>query len=133
MVSYFPQDLPKGNLEGSVRDQNTKMSLIGVNIYNSDKGIGTTTDEKGKFVFKNIPVGTYTIQFSYLGYDKVTVTDVIIRPNRTTYLNVEMNASSVELENVVVESGYFHHLENKPLGTVNFSSEEIRRAPGFCW
>ncbi|MDX1700912.1 MAG: TonB-dependent receptor, partial [Melioribacteraceae bacterium] len=25
---------------------------------------------------------------------------------------------------------YYHQLENKPLGTVNFSSEEIRRAPG---
>ncbi|MCB9250007.1 MAG: TonB-dependent receptor plug domain-containing protein [Ignavibacteriales bacterium] len=77
-----------------------------------------------------MPVGTYTVQYSYLGYDKVIKTDVIVRPKRTTYLNINLYSSSVELENVVVESGYFTEIDNKPLGTVNFSSEEVRRAPG---
>jgi outer membrane receptor protein involved in Fe transport len=129
-IPLTAQDLPKGNLEGKVTDKNTKSPLIGVNIFNHAKEIGTTTDEKGQFIFNNIPVGTYTIQFSYIGYEIVTKTDVIIKSMRTTYLNVDMLTSTVELENIVVESGYFHQLEKKPLGTANFSSEEIRRAPG---
>jgi hypothetical protein len=41
-----------------------------------------------------------------------------------------MNPSAVELEDVVVSNGYFSELENKPISTVNFSAEEIRRSPG---
>ncbi len=126
----YSQNIPKGNLEGIIVDANNKSPLPGVNIFILDKNIGTTTNNTGNYTFKNLSVGTYTIQFSYIGYEKVTKTDIIIRSKRTTYLNIEMQTSSIELENVVVESGYFAEVDNKPLGTVNFSSEEIRRAPG---
>ena len=130
LSNIFSQNVPKGNLEGTVLDINTKTSLFGVNIYITNNGSGTTTDEQGIYSFKDLAVGTYTIQFSFIGYEKVTKTDIIIKPKRTTYLNLKMLSSIIELENVVVESGYFAEIENKPLGTVNFSSEEVRRAPG---
>ncbi|MCB0731308.1 MAG: carboxypeptidase-like regulatory domain-containing protein [Ignavibacteriae bacterium] len=128
--SIFAQNTPTGNLEGLVADASNKNSLIGVNIFILNKNSGTTSNEKGNYIFNDLPVGTYTIQFSYIGYEKVTKTDVIIRSKRTTYLNIEMLPSSVELNDVVVESGYFTEINDKPLGTANFSSEEIRRAPG---
>jgi TonB dependent receptor-like, beta-barrel/CarboxypepD_reg-like domain/TonB-dependent Receptor Plug Domain len=128
--SVFPKVSSKGNLEGKVVDNSNKSPLIGVNIFIKDENIGTTTNAHGFYQFKNLAVGTYTIQFSYIGYNKITKTDIIIRPKRTTYLNVDLQTSIVELENVVVESGYFHEIDSKPLGTVNFSSEEVRRAPG---
>ena len=74
--------------------------------------------------------GTYIISFSYIGYESATKTDVIVKPERTILLNVELKSSSIQIGNVFVKSGYFTELENKPVGTVNFSSEEIRRAPG---
>ncbi|MCB0753372.1 MAG: TonB-dependent receptor, partial [Ignavibacteriae bacterium] len=126
----YSQNSPQGILEGTVVDDNNKTPLIGVNVFIKDKNIGAASDENGFYQFKNLPVGTYTVQYSYLGYDKVIKTDVIVRPKRTTYLNINLYSSSVELENVVVESGYFTEIDNKPLGTVNFSSEEVRRAPG---
>ena len=127
MNVIYSQDSPKGNLEGIVVDASNKNYLIGVNIYILNKNLGTTTNEKGNYSFKDLPVGTYTIRFSYIGYEKVTKTDIIIRSERTTYLNIEMQNSTVELNDVVVESGYFAEIDNNPLGTVNFSSEEIRR------
>ena len=130
LLNVFPQSVPEGNLQGNILDKNTKKPLLGVNIYITNNEKGTTTSEKGFYLFKDMSVGTYTIQFSYIGYEKVTKTDIIIKPKRTTYLNLEMLSSAIELENVVVESGYFSEIENKPLGTVNFSSEEVRRAPG---
>jgi len=126
----FAQNSPTGSLEGMVVDASNKNSLLGVNIFILNNNAGTTTNKNGDYLFKELPVGTYTIQFSYIGYQKVTKTDIIIRSKRTTYLNIEMQTSSVELKDVVVESGYFTEIDDKPLGTVNFSSEEIRRAPG---
>lgn len=121
---------PVGNLEGTVSDRETLSPLIGVNVIIKDTGTGAASNVDGKFKFENIDAGTYTLEFSYIGYDKVIKTDVIVRPQRTTYLNVELQNSSIEMENVVVEGGYFSEVDNKPVSTVNFSSEEIRRAPG---
>lgn len=104
--------------------------MIGVNVYIKSASAGTASDTDGNYSIENLDVGNYTVSFSYIGYEAVTKTDVIIRSDRTTFVNIEMKTSAVEMENVVVESGYFSEIENKPVGTVNFSSEEIRRAPG---
>ena len=110
LSTFLGQNLPKGNLEGIILESGTKQPLIGVNIYVLDNQMGTSTNSKGNYTIKDLPVGTYTLQFSYVGFEKVTKTDIIIRSKRTTYLNVDLNPSTLELENVVVESGYFHEL-----------------------
>lgn len=136
IINAEPQN-PKGNIKGKIIDLETQTPLPGANIIikdlageNSGLNRGTTSDEIGGYLFENLTAGTYIVSFSYLGYETSTKTDVIVKPGRTIFLNVELKASSVEMENVVVESGYFTEIENKPVSTVNFSSEEIRRAPG---
>lgn len=130
-TSIFAQnDEPKGSLEGKVLDVETKTPLIGVNIYIKNTQTGTTTDLDGNYRITNIPVGLINVVFSYIGYESVTKADVSIKPDRTLFLNVDMKSSAVELEDVVVTNGYFSELENKPVSTVNFSAEEIRRSPG---
>ena len=64
--SIFAQNTPTGNLEGLVADASNKNSLIGVNIFILNKNSGTTSNEKGNYIFNDLPVGTYTIQFSYI-------------------------------------------------------------------
>ena len=121
---------PKGSLEGKVLDIETKTPLIGVNIFIKNTQTGTTTDLDGNYKMTNIPVGLINVVFSYIGYESVTKADVSIKPDRTVFLNVDMKSSVVELQDVVVTNGYFSELENKPVSTVNFSAEEIRRSPG---
>lgn len=129
-VIFAQTNEPKGNLEGKVLDAETKSPLIGVNIYIKSTQTGTTTDADGKYKISNIPAGLTTIVFSYIGYESVTKTDISIKPGKSVYLDVDMKSSSIELKEVVVTNGYFSEIENKPAGTVNFSSEEIRRSPG---
>jgi len=123
-------DEPMGSLEGKVIDRETKSPLIGVNIYIKNTQTGTTTDMEGNYEINSLPVGITTVVFSYIGYEKVTKTDINIKPDGTSFVNVEMNSSAVELQDIVVTDGYFSELKNKPVSTVNFSSEEIRRSPG---
>lgn len=129
-IIFAQTNEPKGNLEGRVMDAETKSPLIGVNIYIKSTQTGTTTDADGKYKISNVPAGLTTIVFSYIGYESVTKTDISIKPGKSVYLDVDMKSSSIELKEVVVTSGYFSEIENKPVGTVNFSSEEIRRSPG---
>jgi hypothetical protein len=129
-AAFSQNEGPKGSIQGRVLDIQTKTPLIGVNIYVKNTQTGTTTNSDGIYVLPNIPVGLNKIVFSYIGYESITKTDIIVNPDRTVFLNIEMNPSAVELQDVVVTNGYFSELENKPVSTVNFSSEEIRRSPG---
>jgi len=123
-------DEPKGSLQGRVIDVETKSPLIGVNIYIKHIEKGTTTDENGYYQMTNLPLGFTTVVFSYIGYETVSKTDINILPEKTSFLNVSMKSSAIELNDVVVTDGYFSEIKNKPVSTVNFSSEEIRRSPG---
>ncbi|UCH64605.1 MAG: TonB-dependent receptor, partial [Ignavibacterium sp.] len=123
-------DEPIGSIKGKVIDRETKSPLIGANIYIKNTQTGTTTDREGNYEIPNVSVGLTTVVFSYIGYESVTKTDINVKPDRTSFVNVEMKISALEIDDVVVTNGYFSELENRPVSTTNFSSEEIRRSPG---
>jgi len=119
-----------GTIKGKVVDSRELFPLIGVTVTIKDKNGGTYTDNEGKFELKNLPVGSYSLILSYIGYEKSTRTDIIVRPDRITFAEFEMNQSSVEMKDIIVSAGYFSKIEAKPASNVTFSSEEIRRSPG---
>ena len=107
-VAFYAQtDEPTGSIKGKVIERETKSPLIGVNIYLKNTQTGTTTDTEGNYEIKNIPVGLTTIVFSYIGYEQVTKTDINIKPDRTSFVNVGMNFSVVEMQDVVVQTDIF--------------------------
>jgi hypothetical protein len=120
----------KGTIKGKVLDAENKQPLIGVNVMIIGSKMGCTTDMDGNYEISKIKVGSYSLAFSYIGYEKVVNTDVIIRSERITYVNIEMKPSSIDMKGVDVTAGYFTQTEVQPLSAINFSYEEIRRAPG---
>ena len=125
----FAQEL-KGTIKGKVLDIENMQPLIGVNIMISNSNIGCTTNLEGNYEISNINVGSYSIVYSYIGYGKVVNTDVIVRSGRITYVNVEMESSTINMQDVSVTAGYFNQTEEQSISATSFSREEIRRAPG---
>lgn len=121
---------PLGTLKGIVVDSKTKESLIGTNVFVPNTSFGASTNMNGEFEIKNLPVGSYVVTFSYIGYETVTKTDVIVRSDRITTLNAELSESVIQSKEVVVTSGYFNNDEIQSVSSVEFNQEEIRRAPG---
>ncbi len=121
---------PKGTIKGRVIDSESKLDLIGAQVFIRERNIGTSTDGRGYFEVKDVPVGSYSIMCNYIGYEKVVKTDIIVRTERETFVNIEMQASSVEITGSTVTAGYFPEIQTQPLSSINFSSEEIRRAAG---
>lgn len=130
LSEIFAGNSANGTLKGIITDADTKQPLPGVNIIIKQSDLGTSSDINGNFIFENLPSGTYILEFSFIGYKKIAKTDVIIKPGRTNFISVEMFPTLIEIENVVVQAGYFSSVEDEPLSVVNFSAEEIRRAPG---
>lgn len=133
MISYFcfGQTMNKrGTIQGKLLDTETKVPLVGANIEILNTTLGAGTNMEGNFVIENVPVGSYTIQFSYIGYQSMTITDVIVRSQRITFIEEELKISVLESDEVLVTTGYFRQKDDQPVSIIGFSREEIRRAPG---
>ena len=93
-----------GSIAGALTDQemnNDPLAFANVLIKGNTKG--TTSDFDGLYVIDGLEPGTYTVVFSYLGYETVEVPDVTVEAGKVTEINLPMSASQgVSLDEVVV-------------------------------
>lgn len=119
-----------GGISGRVLDAETKAGIPLANIVIPGTLTGTTTDFDGNFTLEGLPPGSYLLRVSYIGYQPKTLTDVIVRPGRNTPVHIEIQPVSLEMDSLVVYSGFFGNTADVFAGVTEFSAEEIRRAPG---
>ena len=118
-----------GTIKGKIVNAYSQEPLIGVNVMVKGTQKGGASNEKGVFNIQNVPSGSYTLDFDYIGFEKLTKTDVIVRPARITFINAEMNESTLQSDEIVITAGYFQKKETDPLSVVSFNAEEVRRSP----
>jgi hypothetical protein len=127
--SLFAQDLT-GDLYGRIYDATTKQPIPFANVVVIGTNNGAATNEDGYFKITDLPVNTYQVRASVVGYNPQTKTDVVIQTSKPAEVNFQLVPQAIELEGVTVTSDYFR----KDLLEVNsirsFSYEEIRRSPG---
>lgn len=121
---------PQGSVGGQVVDARSQEPLIGVNVQVEGSMLGTATDADGRYTIAQIPAGTHRLLFSYIGFRSFVQTDVIVRPGRTTEVNVDLQEQVLETEGVTVSAGYYQKKDTEVTSVVSFSTEEIRRSPG---
>lgn len=120
----------KGIVTGKVIDKLTREPLPGVNISVIDTDLGAATAIDGKFRIENLAFGTYRIRASFVGYNPVVVTDIVVTSAKEIYLEFELVESSIELDGITVTSDYFELDPSEISSIAKFNYEEIRRAPG---
>jgi hypothetical protein len=120
----------QGSIKGYIIDTESRSPLVGVNISVLNTNTGTTTDEKGNFTLEKLPVGNYVLQFDYMGYRQLKKTDIIVKPQRISFVHIELEPLILDGEAITVSAGYFSVVQDQPTGVVNFSYEEVRRSPG---
>jgi hypothetical protein len=91
-----------GKIIGTVSDKATNEPLIGVNVIVAGTFFGASTDVDGFFTILNVPAGTYTVQFEYIGYQKLEINEFTITPGATKKIDVTMSEEVIEGETVVV-------------------------------
>ena len=119
-----------GQLIGRVLDQQTQLPIEGVTILLEDTTIGVVTDAEGYFNFREIPNQTYNLKISHLGYQSQTVYNIIVKTFGTPPLQVLLEESTNELEEIVVVQSPFRTSVETPLSTQTFSAVEIETYPG---
>lgn len=91
-----------GKIAGRVVDAATKEPLVAVNIQIVGTSYGAATDLDGNYFMINVPVGTYTIRASIIGYAPKTISNVKVMLDMTTTIDFRMDAADVQMEEVIV-------------------------------
>lgn len=119
-----------GKIMGKVSDVSTDEGIPFANVLIEGTTIGAASDVEGNFVILNIPPGVYKVTASYIGYQKVTITDVSVNVGFTTTLDFKLSSGEVTLEAIVVQG------ERNPLirqdltnPTVAITSESLETLP----
>lgn len=93
-----------GTIEGTLSDKETNNEpLPFANVIIKGTTKGATTDFDGKYIIENVPVGTYEVEFSFVGYEPVTVPNVVVQAGKFTNVSTALGASAAALDEVVIQ------------------------------
>lgn len=93
----------KGKISGVITDKDSNNATLPfANASIKGTTIATTSDEKGKYTL-SVNAGTYTLVFSFLGYENVEVS-VTVKSGEEIIVNKALGSGSYTLQDVVVKS-----------------------------
>ncbi|MBP8034697.1 MAG: carboxypeptidase-like regulatory domain-containing protein, partial [Bacteroidia bacterium] len=115
----FSQELSQ-TIRGTVIDKQTQSPLPGavVSILNTEPMKATTTDENGKFRFDNVLLGRKQLKISLISYKEKSQT-VVLTTGKETVLNIELEESAVQGQEVVISAEIDKTKSNNKMATVS--------------
>lgn len=99
LISLAARSQEKVTLNGYVKDADNGEELIGVTVYIPQLKAGTVTNDYG-FYALTVPKGTYTVQYSYVGYK---IQEVTIELQQNVSRNIDLPAEAELMQEVVIE------------------------------
>ena len=116
----------KYTLSGSITDEKTGETLIGVNVIINELKTGTVTNEYG-FYSITLPKGTYTVTISYLGFGDLNETVILEQNIRKNFIIKESNVQLNEV--VVTENPYKINIKKPEMSANRLSIATIKQMP----
>lgn len=92
-----------GSIAGKLTDREMNgepLPFANVTIKGTSKG--TTSDYDGLYVLDKIEPGTYTVVFSFIGYETLEIPNVQVVADKITEINTDLGASAASLDEVVI-------------------------------
>jgi len=89
-----------GRIRGKVIDE-TKAPMIGAAIKVAETGKSAVVDNEGNYTL-NLPAGTYTLDITYISFQKETIPNIRVAEDQTVTVNATLKANQNSLNEVVV-------------------------------
>ncbi len=94
-----------GSIVGKLTDKDyNDEPLPFVNIFLKGTNKGVTSDIDGLYSLDNVTPGTYTVVYSFVGYETVELPNVSVVADKVTNIDVPMSASAAALDEVVIKT-----------------------------
>lgn len=91
-----------GKITGVVTDQATGQPIPGAAVSVQGTVLGALTDDEGRYVILNVPVGTYTVRVSIVGFRALETSNIAVSVDLTTYESFELEPQAVEMQPITV-------------------------------
>lgn len=120
------ESMAQHTVSGIVSDQKDKTKFLdNVAVYIPDFNRYDISKEGGTYILRNVGIGVVNIQFTRVGYKSVVRT--INTKDSATVLNIEMEPSSMELEEVAITSNSTKLPDDIPYPVITYSADELKR------
>lgn len=123
-----------GIIRGRVLDKNTQEAVIGANVVIEGTTTGAPTDIEGYYKITNVPVGSFNLVATSIGYNSLTKFNIILNSGNEQIVNFELIESATTLDEIVVkfDKGKSASAADMitPLSVQALTTEEIKSTPG---
>lgn len=122
-------------VKGVIIDKQSEQPLVGVTIQllQVEPIIGAVTDENGRYAMEKVPIGRQAFRVSYLGYNAITLPNVLVGAGKEVVLDISLEESVVQIKEVVVSAAVEKDKANNDMAAVSarsFNLEEVNRYSG---
>lgn len=121
------------NLRGRIIDTESQYPLEGVlvKVANLTDRLPVVTDAQGEFLMENIPTGRVELHCSYLGYENVTIPNILITAGKENFINITMHEKVNQLQEIVITVDKKEVInEMAAVSSRTFSVEDSKRFAG---
>jgi iron complex outermembrane receptor protein len=101
-------------------------TLEGANIWLKELKTGASTDQQGHFRIPDVPVGTYILEVSFIGYQQMTREVVVSAGQSEVTVEIQLQERSTTLEELIVKATRAG--EKTPVAYQDLSKEKIQKA-----
>jgi len=113
---------PTGTIRGTVVDIDYELPLKGVRIAVLGTSLSARTDENGTFLIENVPPGTWTLVFSLEGYERITLSEVVVA-GQIREVRASLNQEVIDMDEMVVSGADL--LAGTELGLLEVRAEAL--------
>ncbi|TPN87517.1 TonB-dependent receptor [Aquimarina algicola] len=93
-----------GTIAGKLLDkESNNQPLPFANVIVKGTSKGASTDFDGLYEIAGVPVGTYTLEFSFTGYQTVEIPNVVVEADKVAVVDATMGATAAALDEVVIK------------------------------
>lgn len=120
----------KFTIDGVVKDAANGETLTGVTILIKETATGVVSNVYG-FYSITLPAGTYTLEYSFVGYEKITRR---ITLDKSQKLNIEMIGQSSQLEEITImgeTEGRAPNFKSVEMSTNKLDIKTIQKLPAL--
>jgi len=100
----------QGTVRGTVIDDLLGETVPFATVFVQETSGGTNTDLDGAYSLSLDP-GTYSLEYSFIGYATLTVSDVIVKEGEVTLMDVRMKEESEVLDEIVIQAKTIRNTE----------------------
>lgn len=131
-IEFAHTQEPTQIIKGKVVNIKNQLPVTGARVLVRDLNLGAISSADGLFQFDKVPTGRYILQITALGYD-IWTQAIVLTSGKQLYINVEMNESFYETEEVTVtgKSNNFSSInESAIISSIQFSVDDAQRFAG---